>query len=106
MGFEHMPDVSARKLVTVVTEAVIEKDLLSALDRLGVSGYTITEARGRGHRGIRNAGWEHGTNVRVEVVCEEGTARAIAAYLKEHFYPNYAMILYISDIEVLRPEKF
>ncbi|GIW52375.1 MAG: hypothetical protein KatS3mg081_1730 [Gemmatimonadales bacterium] len=41
------------KLVTIITEAVIEKELVQELTGLGVSGYTITDARGKGHRGVR-----------------------------------------------------
>ncbi|GIX46020.1 MAG: hypothetical protein KatS3mg131_0231 [Candidatus Tectimicrobiota bacterium] len=96
----------SRKLVTIITEAVLEKELIATLEKLGVSGYTITEARGKGHRGVRNTGWEHGANIRVEVVCADPLARTIASHLKEHYYDNYAMILFMSDVEVLRPEKF
>ncbi|MFH1011728.1 MAG: DUF3240 family protein [bacterium] len=96
----------SRKLVTIITEAVIEKDLIAALKQLGVSGYTITDARGKGHRGVRNAGWEHGANIRVEVVCKESVAQAIAAHLKEHYYNDFAMILFVSNVDVLRPERF
>lgn len=96
----------SRKLVTIITEAVIEKELIQELEKLGVSGYTITDARGKGHRGIRSSGWEHGANIRVEVVCEDRLATAIADCLKERFYENYAMILFITDVNVLRPEKF
>jgi nitrogen regulatory protein PII len=99
-------ETARRKLVTVVTEALIEKELLAALEKLGVTGYTITEARGKGHRGVRDAGWEHGRNIRVEIVCEDAVARRVAAHLKEHFYPDYAMVMFISEVEVLRPEKF
>lgn len=97
---------SPRKLVTIVTEATIEKELLAALDALGATGYTVTDARGRGHRGVRASGWEFGANVRIEVVCDARTANAIADHLREHYYPHYAMILFLSDVEVLRPEKF
>ncbi len=96
----------ARKLVTIVTEALIEKEIVNELQSLGASGYTITDARGRGHRGIRNAGWEHGANVRIEVVCDEQLAATIAATLRERYYGNYAMILFLSDVTVLRPDKF
>lgn len=94
------------KLVTIVTEAVLEPELIRELNQLGVSGYTITDARGRGHRGVRNTGWEHGSNIRLEIVCEDRLAEAIADCLKERYYENYAMILFISDVEVLRSEKF
>ncbi len=95
-----------RKLLTVVTEAVLEATLVLDIDRLGAHGYTITDARGRGSRGTRDAGWDASGNIRIEVVCDTQTAGAIAAYLQEHYYDNYAMILFVSDIEVLRPEKF
>lgn len=96
----------ARKLVTIVTEAALERRLVDDLKRLGAHGYTISDARGEGSRGVRNAGWEATGNIRVEVICDEATAEAIAAHLKAVYYANYAMILYLSDVGVLRPQKF
>ena len=95
-----------RKLLTIVAEAALEQRMTKDLERFGAHGYTITEARGKGSRGVRNAGWERSGNIRMEVVCDATTAAAIAAHLKEHYYDNYAMILFIGDVEVLRPEKF
>ena len=95
-----------RKLLTVVTEAALEGTLVRDIDRLDAHGYTITDARGKGSRGVRDAGWEASGNIRIEVVCDTETAGAIAAYFQEHYYDNYAMILFMSDIDVLRPEKF
>lgn len=95
-----------RKLLTIVTEAVLENILVREIQRLGARGYTITDARGKGHRGVRNAGWEPSSNIRIEIVCKEETAQDIAAYLREHYYDNYAMILFIDEVEVLRPQKF
>lgn len=95
-----------RKLVTIVTEAALEHELVQELERLGARGYTVTEARGKGGHGVRNAGWEHSANIRIEVICSSGTARNIATALREIYYANYAMILFIGEVEVLRPEKF
>ncbi|MGV8911479.1 MAG: P-II family nitrogen regulator [Rhodoglobus sp.] len=95
-----------RRLLTVITEAAVESTLVRDLDQLNAHGYTITDARGKGSRGVRDAGWEASGNIRIEVVCEAETAEAIAAYLQEHYYADYAMILFLSDIEVLRPAKF
>ena len=97
---------TARRLVTIVTEAVLEKELVAVLERLQVTGYTITDARGRGSRGMRDAGWDQGANIRVEVVCDDAHASAIAEHLKAHYYADYAMILFTIDVDVLRPEKF
>lgn len=95
-----------RKLLTIVTEAPLEQRMIGDLERLGAHGHTITDARGKGSRGVRNAGWERSSNIRVEVVCDATTAAAIAMHLREHYYDNFAMILFIGDVEVLRPEKF
>lgn len=94
------------KLLTVVTESALETSLVRDIERLGATGYTISNARGKGQRGVREAGWEVDSNIRVEVVCNEPTARRIAAHLQQRYYDNYAMILLLSDVEVLRPEKF
>lgn len=94
------------KLLTVVTEAVLESSLAQDLDRLGASGYTIVNARGRGSRGVRDGDWSSNSNIRIEVVCDAELAERISLHLKDTYYSDYAMILYLSDVEVLRPEKF
>ena len=63
-----MPTIRC-KLVTIITEAVLESELPEVLDTLGASGYTVTNARGKGSRGIRDAGWTSSSNIRVEVIC-------------------------------------
>ena len=95
-----------KKLLTIVTEAIIEASLTADLKRLGAGGYTIVDARGSGTRGIRDAGWASSGNIRVEVVCDEPTARRLARHLQDRYYDDYAMILLLSDVEVMRPEKF
>lgn len=100
-----MPDV-ARKLVTIISESVLEDELCDFLGELGVSGYTVTNARGSGSRGVRSAGWAASGNVRIEVVCSTELAAEIADKVSERYYAHYAMILFESDIRVLRPDKF
>lgn len=97
---------SMRKLLTIITEAALESVLIKDLERLGVRGYTITDARGKGSRGVRSSAWDASSNIRIEVVCDAATADAVTAHLQTHYYQNYAMILFVSDVAVLRPEKF
>lgn len=101
-----MSDQNSRKLLTIVTESAIESLVVRDIDRLGASGYTITEARGRGSRGVRSSSWDASSNIRVEVVCDADSADRIATHLRATYYQNYAMIVFISDVTVLRPEKF
>jgi len=95
-----------RKLVTIVTETALESVLTREIERLGARGYTITDARGKGSGGVRNAGWEASSNIRIEVICETGTALAIVDYLTAHYYDDFNMIIFTTDVEILRPEKF
>lgn len=95
-----------RKLVTIITEAAIEGVLTQDLERLGAHGYTVTEARGKGSRGVRSSAWDRSSNIRIEVVCDKATADAITGHLQAHYYDNYAMILFLTDVKVIRPEKF
>lgn len=95
-----------RKLVTIVTEENIEHLVVADIKRLGAHGYTSVSASGEGSRGTRRGDWDLNKNVRIEIVCDEQTAHAVAEHLMKTYYQDYAMIIYLSDVEVLRPEKF
>lgn len=95
-----------RKLLTIVCEAALEDTLLRDLEALGARGYTVTDARGKGSRGRRDATWGPLANIRIEVLCNAPTAGAISEALRERYYDNYSMVLFVADVEVLRPEKF
>lgn len=95
-----------RKLLTIVTEAAIEDLLVRDIKRLGAHGYTVSDARGSGSRGARSSSWDMSGSIRIEIVCNSATADAIATHLQEHYYADYAMIMFATDVVVLRPEKF
>jgi hypothetical protein len=95
-----------RTLLTIVTEASLERRLIADIKARGAHGYTITEAHGEGSRGVRESGFEKAGNIRIEIVCEAAVAAAISQWLREHYYRDYAMILFSQQVEVLRPEKF
>lgn len=95
-----------RTLITVITEATVEDTLLRDLDKLGVRGYTVSDARGRGSRGVRDAAWKESANIRIEVICTRALAETALTHIKVHYYANYAMVAYLQDIEILRPDKF
>lgn len=100
-----MPD-DTRKLITIVTEAVLEAEVCEGLEDLGAAGYTVTNARGKGSRGVRDAGWSSSSNVRIEVICGDDVAKRIEKHLQDKYYDHFAMIIFESDVRVLRPDKF
>ncbi len=95
-----------RTLLTVITEAVIEEALLRDLEKLGVRGYTVTDARGRGSRGVRDGAYDAAANIRIEVICARPLAESAAKHIQTLYYANYAMVAFLHDIEIFRPEKF
>ncbi len=99
-------DAHIRTLLTVICEAALEKKLVVDLQQLGAPGWTISDARGRGGRGVRSAGWDTEGNIRVEIICTRDIAERIANHLQARYYANFAMVCYLSQVEVLRPEKF
>jgi nitrogen regulatory protein PII len=94
------------KLLTVVCESGLEEEVATALVRHGARGYTVTDARGRGAHGLRDGSWSAGANIRFEVLCCESTALGLMAMLDEHYFADYYMVAFLSDIQVLRPAKF
>ncbi len=99
-------DLHPRKLLTVVAEAALEKTLVEEIRQCGAHGYTITEARGGGAHGEHGGGFFFDANIRVEVVCDDATADRLATRLRDHYARDFALILYVADVAVLRPQKF
>ncbi len=95
-----------RRMVTIVTEAALERALILELEAIGARGFTITDARGKGSRGTRQSDWAQEGNIRVEVICDPALAESIAERVRAKFYDHYAMILFLQDVSVLRSDKF
>jgi len=95
-----------KKLVTIVTESILEKKIAKDILRIGARGYTITEASGQGERGMRSSDWEQSRNIRLEVICDSAVATRIVEHMSKTYYDDYAMIVFVHDVEVVRPEKF
>ena len=95
-----------RTLLTIIAEASIENAIIQDIKRLGAMGYTLVEASGEGSRGVRSSDWDQGRNVRIEVICEEQVARRIVDHLTQTYYKNYAMAMYLTAVDVIRPDKF
>ena len=97
--------------VVIVTEEVILKGIVKIIDQAGVHGYTVLPARGKGSHNVRSGeepsvSTSH-TNVQIEViVADKATAQRIADEVAEKYFDNFAAIVYLTPVEVLRGEKF
>ncbi len=93
------------KLLTIVAEAVLERRLLDELAAAGASGYTLGEVTGAGSRGVRATEFE-GKNVRIETLVGPAVADRLLADLAERYFDHYALVVWVTDVDVVRGEKY
>jgi len=96
----------ARKLLVIIGEAALEKALVRDARSFGAHGYTVSEVRGGGERGDREARWEADRSIEMKVICEADVATRLARHVLDTYAPNYALTLFTADVGVFRPQKF
>ncbi|NOK62289.1 MAG: nitrogen regulatory protein P-II [Chloroflexi bacterium AL-W] len=97
--------VTTIKLVTIIAEGVLETRLIEEIKDLGARGYTISEVRGRGTRGITTGFWE-GHQVKIELLVNATVAEQILEHLESHYFVDYAVIAYMQSVDVVRKDKY
>ncbi len=95
-----------RKLLVVIAEAALERQLVADVKRLGAQGYTVIDVRGGGARGDRGADWDADRSIQMEVICDDTVAGKIADHIHQSYFEDYAVTVCITEVGVLRPEKF
>jgi hypothetical protein len=101
-----MPNTHPCKLVVIITESAIEDALAADVMRLGAHGYTVSDVRGQGSHGRRQATWGADQSIRMEVLCDHETSQAITVHMENAYFRNFAMVTFVADVGVLRPDKF
>jgi len=95
-----------KQLLVIIGEATLEKMLVRDIKSFGAHGYTIADVRGGGAHGVRDAEWEGSRSIRMEVVCEASVGEKIAEHVIAHYAKNFSVSLYVSEVGVLRNDKF
>ena len=99
-------ETHARKLLVIIAEAALEKSLVQDARRFGAQGYTITDVRGGGGRGEREASWENDRSIEMKIIAEGAVAERIAQHVLATYAPHYAIVMFTSEVGVFRPQKF
>ncbi len=81
------------KLLTVTCEFLAQKNVIEILKDHDITGYTTYEVEGNGAKGLRGQGFKNE---------KSGVVEDISRTL----FPDFAIILYVSDVGVVRTEKF
>ena len=94
------------KLLTITCEILAQKNILEILGKHDVTGYTTYEVDGNGARGLRGQGLKNEKNVKVEVILREEKLHDVVEEISRTLFANFAIVLYVSDVGVIRTEKF
>jgi len=97
-----------KKRIEIIAEEAVLPRLLRAIEDSGAKGHTLIESvSGQGNRGRRTVDAISGVagNILVLVVADERIAEALIPACHE-VLRNYAGVVLVSDVEVLRDQHF
>ncbi len=97
--------------VTIIAERLLQDKIVKALEAGGAKGYTVVDGGGKGEHFTRIEDSASVVNafsiIRIEaILASDDAARAIATDLETNFFNQYSGVVYLSPIEILRPERF
>lgn len=94
------------KLVTIVCEAYALSPVKRLLQEAGAHGWTHFPVEGAGDGGERSGETPDYANVQIEVVLQPAAAELLLSRLHAEFFPRYGMIVFESDVRVIRSGKY
>ena len=94
------------KLLTITCEILAQENILEILKNHEITGYTKYEVDGNGSRGLRGQGLKNEKNIKIEIIIREEKLQDIVEEISRTLFANFAIVLYVSNVGVLRPEKF
>lgn len=63
-------------------------------------------ARGKGDHGEKRGSFDANENIQLELLTPTATAKALATEIMQEFGQDYALVQWLSEVRVLRADKF
>jgi hypothetical protein len=93
------------KMITVIAEEILRDQLVRKIREFGATGCSYHSTQGVGtHVGRHNDVFS--ANFELKVVSPQPIADKIMAHLSEHYFGKYAIVAWMSDVEVVRAGHF
>ena len=97
--------------VSIIAERLIKDGVIDILHEEGVTGYSVFDGGGEGSHGLHPV---HAPNVvdaftilKIEVIISDRTvAETVCEKISKRFLKNQSGVIYLHEVEVMRPEKF
>lgn len=94
------------KLLTITCEIMAQNLVKDILKKHKITGYTSYEVGGMGDSGLRGQGLPEEKNIKIEAILTEESAEKVVEEISRTMFSDYAIIFYLSDVQVARMEKF
>jgi len=97
--------------ISIVAEKLIEDGIIRILEDAGATGYSVFEGGGKGSHGPhplhRPAIVDGFAIIKIEAILgNRNAAERIADAVTQKYFGQYSGIVYLDDVEILRPAKF
>jgi nitrogen regulatory protein P-II 2 len=96
----------AKKMLVIIAEAALEKQLVRDARQFGALGYTLSDVRGGGQTSEREGSWEADRSIEMKVVCDPAVAERLAAHLLASYAAHFQLVLFTIEVGVFRADKF
>lgn len=94
------------KLLSIISIDSLEETLVKSFKKYGVSGYTIVRARGEGASGVQADMTGFDANILIKVILPPERMEPLLESLTRKIRQGHHLTVYVSDVEVINPEKF
>lgn len=93
------------KKISIITDKALEEYLIGDIKKCGAKGYNREEITGEGIQKITMSDTQV-KKIRIESIVSSSTAERIVDLLSDKYLNKYSVIFYLSDVCVLRGERF
>jgi nitrogen regulatory protein P-II 2 len=102
---EFLMQLYPMKQITVIGEEVLRDQMMRKILELGATGCSYSSTQGVGKHGERSND-VFSANFQLKVVCTAKVAEAILGHLSAQYFGRYAVVAWLTDVEVVREAHF
>ena len=92
--------------VTLMASRSLRDELLSEIQKCGITGYTVTTCTGAGRRNLASESVPENEHIRIEVIATEDVCDAIVDYLRRDILPEHHVTACVETVDVVRVGQF
>jgi len=94
------------KLVTIIADRSLKKELIQFFTRIGITGYTYCNVQGKGSSEIGDDSRGETKNIQFKILASQVLSISLMKAVAEEYIPRGNLVIFQQDAAVLRSGKF